>query len=94
VFNKIKQATKTRMLWLRATGSTIVSQLIDSVLVLFIAFYLLGNWPLEQVIAVALINYLYKLVAAIILTPALYPAHKLIDKYLAKEEKSISSPVG
>ena len=40
------------MLWLRATGSTMVSQLIDSFVVLFIAFYLLGNWSMLLVLQV------------------------------------------
>lgn len=85
VFQRLRKLTSNRFLWLRATGSTLISQLIDSILVLFIAFYLLGNWPLDQVMAVAGINYIYKLVIAIVLTPLLYPAHALIDRYLGTE---------
>src|SRR5688500_16281644 len=40
VFHRIKRATGENRIWLRATGSTLVSQLIDSFVVLFIAFYL------------------------------------------------------
>ena len=36
-----------RYVWLRATGSTLVSQLVDSVVVLFVAFYVFGNWTLN-----------------------------------------------
>jgi uncharacterized PurR-regulated membrane protein YhhQ (DUF165 family) len=57
--------------------------------VLWVAFYLFGNWSFKQVIAVAIINYIYKFVIAVALTPLLYPAHNLIDKYLAKEQKEI-----
>ena len=39
VFHKIKKATGERSVWLRATGSTLISQFIDSFVVLFIAFY-------------------------------------------------------
>jgi queuosine precursor transporter len=85
VFHSIKRITGSRMIWLRATGSTLVSQLIDSFVVLFIAFYVFGNWSLTQVLAVGIINYLYKSVAAIVLTPLLYAAHAGIDRYLGPE---------
>jgi queuosine precursor transporter len=85
VFHRIKRITGPRLIWLRATGSTLVSQLIDSFVVLFIAFYVFGNWSLTQVLAVSIINYLYKSAAAIILTPVLYAAHAGIDRYLGPE---------
>ena len=73
------------MIWLRATGSTLVSQFIDSFVVLGIAFYVFGNWSLQQIIAVGIINYIYKFSVAVILTPVLYAGHGLIDRYLGKE---------
>ncbi|MGV3639631.1 MAG: queuosine precursor transporter [Adhaeribacter sp.] len=82
VFHWLRQATGTRKIWLRATGSTVVSQLVDTVVVLFVAFYIFGNWSLKQVIAVSIINYLYKFTVAVLLTPLLYLAHGLIDRYL------------
>lgn len=82
VFHWLRRVTGSRKIWLRATGSTLVSQLIDSLVVLFIAFYIFGNWPLKQVLAVATINYIYKFVVAVILTPLLYIAHYAIDRYL------------
>ena len=90
IFQKLRERTGEKMIWLRATGSTVVSQVLDSFLVLFIAFYLFGNWKMEQVIAVAIINYIYKLVMAVLLTPLIYLAHHYIDKYLEKE-KSLKS---
>lgn len=91
VFHKLRKITGEKMIWLRATGSTLVSQLVDSFVVLFIAFYLFANppWTLKQVIAVGIINYIYKFVVAIVLTPLLYLAHNIIDKYLGKEESHI-----
>jgi len=59
--------------------------LIDSFVVLFIAFWIFGNWPLTQVLAVGIINYIYKFTTAILLTPLLYLAHSAIDRYLGKE---------
>ena len=82
VFSWLRRRTGERYIWLRATGSTLVSQLIDSFVVLWIAFHLFGNWPLALVIQVATINYIYKVVAALVLTPVLYVAHGIIDRYL------------
>jgi queuosine precursor transporter len=82
VYQKIRQITGSRRIWLRATGSTLVSQLIDSFVVLFIAFYIMGNWSLKMVLAVGIMNYIYKFIVAIALTPLLYLAHYLIDNYL------------
>ncbi len=85
VFHRLRRLTGKGKIWLRATGSTLVSQLIDSYVVLFIAFYAFGNWPIEQVIAVGLVNYTYKFVVALAATPLLYAAHYSIDRYLGKE---------
>jgi uncharacterized integral membrane protein (TIGR00697 family) len=73
------------MIWLRATGSTLVSQFVDSFLVLGIAFWLFGSWSIAQVISVGIINYIYKFVIAIVLTPLIYLGHYIIDGYLGKE---------
>ncbi|NHE57977.1 queuosine precursor transporter [Cyclobacterium plantarum] len=85
VFQKLRKITGSKMIWLRATGSTLVSQFIDSFVVLGIAFYVFGNWSIEQIIAVGIINYIYKFSVAILLTPLLYLGHGLIDRYLGKE---------
>jgi queuosine precursor transporter len=88
VFQKLRKITGERKIWLRATGSTLVSQLVDSFVVLFIAFYILGNppWSFKLVIAVGIINYIYKFTVAIVLTPLLYLAHGIIDNYLGKAQ--------
>jgi uncharacterized integral membrane protein (TIGR00697 family) len=82
VFSRLRRLTGSRKIWLRATGSTLVSQLIDSFVVLYIAFALFGNWSMEQVFQVGFNNYVYKFVVAVVLTPLLYLAHALIDRYL------------
>jgi uncharacterized integral membrane protein (TIGR00697 family) len=74
-----------KQIWLRATGSTLVSQLIDSFVVLYIAFYWGSDWTLVTVLAVGTINYLYKSLVAIILTPMLYVMHGVIDSFLGRE---------
>lgn len=86
VFHYFRRLTGNRFLWLRATGSTVISQLIDSFVILVIAFYLLGNWSLEQVLKVGMIQYIYKVALAILLTPLIYLAHFVIDRYLGTKE--------
>ena len=85
IFHWIKDRTGEKGLWLRATGSTVVSQLVDSFVVIFIAFYIGGNWTLKQIFAVGLVGYIYKFIVAIAMTPILYLVHKIIDGYLGKE---------
>lgn len=85
-FHYIRKITANKYLWLRATGSTMISQLIDSFLILLIAFYWLGNWSFLQVLAVGFIQYIYKIGFAIILTPVIYWMHHIIDSYLGKEK--------
>jgi uncharacterized integral membrane protein (TIGR00697 family) len=81
-FHKLKQATGSKMLWLRSTGSTLISQLIDSFVVLYIAFA--GVFEPDVLIAIAVTNYIYKFSVAILLTPLIYFGHYVIDKYLGK----------
>lgn len=85
VFSWLRRRTGPKHIWLRATGSTLFSQLIDSFLVLGIAFYVFGNWSMQQVLSVGVVNYIYKGVVAILATPLLYLAHYVIDRYLGKE---------
>ena len=60
-----------------------VSQLVDSFVVLFIAFY--GVFATGQIVAIGITNYIYKFAVAILLTPVIYLGHYLIDNYLGKE---------
>jgi queuosine precursor transporter len=85
VFKSIKRATGDGRMWLRSTVSTLVSQFIDSFVVLFVAFYLGGNWTLSMVFAIGVVNYVFKFVVALTLIPALYGIHALIEAYLGKE---------
>lgn len=87
VFEKIKAKTNEKMLWLRATGSTVVSQFIDSIVVTLIAFYISGLLSLKVALALAIVGYIYKLIVAILLTPLLYVLHGVIDSYLEKDSK-------
>jgi len=92
IFHRIKKWTGEKRIWLRATGSTIVSQFFDSMVVLCIAFKwgpeLVGNvepWTWNQLFAVATIQYTYKFLMALSLTPILYVVHYWIERYLGKQ---------
>jgi queuosine precursor transporter len=89
VFHKLRKITGENKIWLRATGSTLVSQLVDSFVVLFIAFKIGAGWPMSKVVAIGVVNYAYKFIVAIALTPILYWAHNMIEKYLGKEEAEL-----
>ncbi len=82
VFHRIRRLTGEKAISLRATGSTLVSQFIDSFVVLFIAFYLGQGWSFGLVMAICFVNYIYKVVMALILTPVVHLAHIWVDKWL------------
>jgi len=85
VFHRIKKLTGEKWIWLRATGSTLISQLVDSFIVLFIAFKLGNNWSWQKVLAICLMNYMYKFTMAIVLTPCIYFIEKRIEKYVGHD---------
>lgn len=85
VFHVLRSFTGSSKIWLRATGSTLVSQFIDSFIVLLIAFYFGAGWDLSLVLAIGVVNYIFKFAVAVFLTPLLYVLHYFIDLYLGKE---------
>jgi len=85
IFHRIKAATGEKFVWLRATGSTVISQLVDSFIVLFIAFKLGSNWSWQQVLAIGVMNYIYKFSMALLLTPVIYLVEHRIERYLGTE---------
>ena len=84
VFWMFKKATGDKHIWLRATGSTMVSQLIDTFVVHFIAFVLPGKWPFSEFLVNASWGYAFKLLVALALIPTIYLGHYVIGKYLKK----------
>lgn len=85
IFHFVKNRTGNKMIWLRSTGSTVISQLFDSFIVLGIAFYLPGIMDTKTYIISGFTGYSVKLVIAILMTPMIYLGHYLIEKYLAKD---------
>jgi queuosine precursor transporter len=86
VFWLVRHKTGGKHLWMRATGSTLVSQLIDSIVIIGIAFWLPGKVKTEEFFMVAGANYSYKMLIALVVTPLLYVGHSIIDRYLGIEE--------
>jgi queuosine precursor transporter len=78
VFWFIKRLTGNKMLWLRSTGSTAVSQLIDTVIINGIIW--LSKVPFGTYLTIVLTSYLIKLFAAIVVTPAIYGLHEVFEK--------------
>lgn len=77
-FHWWREKTKGRYLWLRNNASTIVSQAIDSILFISIAFY--GLIPVHALLLMMLSQWAIKILIALIDTPFCYLACKMIDK--------------
>ena len=90
VFWAFKKVTCNKHIWLRATGSTMVSQLVDTFVVQFIAFVLPGKWPFDEFLTNASWGYAFKLLVALALIPMIYVGHFLIGKYLHKKDHLIN----
>ncbi len=89
IFGVLKRATGGKMIWLRATGSTVISQMIDSFIVSYLAFSL-GRQivpdsgmpvPFGDVLKIAATGYLLKFVLAIAITPLIYAGHGILHRW-------------
>lgn len=87
IFHAIRRRTGDGKVYLRATGSTLVSQFFDSFIVLYIAF-VLGpqQWSMELFLAIGTVNYCYKALMALALTPVIYAVRRGIHAYLGEDE--------
>ncbi len=84
LFSWIKSKTGDKYIWLRSTGSTVISQLVDSYVVLFIGFVITGNMSFSDYLMIAPTNYILKLLIGVALTPLIYAGHFSVRKYLSK----------
>lgn len=92
LYHGIRKLTGPRWLWARATGSTLISQFIDTFVVLYIMF-VLGpqQWPLDRFFAVGLVNYGYKVLIALLMTPVIYGLHHVLDRWLGAEAETMKA---
>lgn len=93
VFWFFKKRTGEKFIWLRTTGSTLISQLIDSFVVLFIGFVVPGIFTMSQFWSTGFTNYTLKLMIAVALTPLIYLFHWLVEKYLGEEKAHLLEQV-
>jgi queuosine precursor transporter len=70
VLAKVKIWSGGRHLWLRTIGSTAAGEAVDSTLFYMIAFYAI--WPIQQVIHVAMVQYVLKTSWEVVATPLTY----------------------
>ncbi|MDB4606371.1 queuosine precursor transporter [Crocinitomicaceae bacterium] len=84
IFSWIKSKTGERFIWLRSTGSTLISQFIDSYIVLYIGFVLPGTLSFNDFMTIAPTNYVLKIVIAILLTPLIYLGHFIIRRFVLR----------
>lgn len=91
VFWFIRKRTGGRFIWLRSTGSTVISQLIDSYIVMAIGFLLPGIFTFEEFLVIGLTNYSFKLIIAVGLTPFVYLSHWMVKRYLGNEAYELST---
>ncbi|MBI4238746.1 MAG: queuosine precursor transporter [Deltaproteobacteria bacterium] len=88
IFWAVRRRTGGKWLWLRTSGSTAVSQLVDSFVITAIAFWLPGKLSVADFVRLASANYSYKLIIAVAMTPFIYAAHTAVARYLGSDEAS------
>jgi uncharacterized integral membrane protein (TIGR00697 family) len=80
IFGIFRRITGHRMIWLRATGSTLVSQALDTIVVNFVL--LIGKESMGSILNIIRDSYVVKIVVAIGLTPLIYAAHAFFLRVL------------
>ncbi len=80
VFHLLKRLTHNRLLWLRATGSTLASQLVDTFVIQVLAWS--GTLSAGKLLELVATGYTIKIVAAVGLTPFIYAGHVLVQRVL------------
>jgi uncharacterized integral membrane protein (TIGR00697 family) len=87
IFMSLRKLTGHRFLWLRATGSTALSQLIDTVVVNFVL--MAGTKSIPFIVTIVRNSYLLKLALAVSLTPLIYAGHALLRRHFHVSEVQV-----
>lgn len=94
VFHFIKRKTKGRFLWIRNNGSTLTSQMVDSLAVVFITFSFTSAIVVPEgynttrfLLILILSNYIFKMIAALVDTLPFYIGVKYLSRYLDIDPK-------
>ncbi len=80
LFHRLKQLTKGKMLWLRATGSTVASQLLDTIVIQWLVWN--ENLDVPRLTSLIIFSWLGKLLIAVALTPLIYAGHAFVTRVL------------
>ena len=96
LFGVIKRLTKGKFLWLRSTGSTVISQMLDSFIVSYLGFglgkTLTGQIPasFHEVLNISITGYGLKFLIALAMTPLLYGLRYLMTKIFKLEAVKVN----
>ena len=96
IFHFLKRLTHGKHLWLRNNSSTLISQLVDSVMVISVTFgavFLAGNMSLETLMILMGSNYLFKMASALLDTAPFYALTHVLKKYLQLKNDELAVPV-
>jgi uncharacterized PurR-regulated membrane protein YhhQ (DUF165 family) len=96
LFHFWKRLTNGKHLWLRNNGSTIFSQMVDSLVVISVTFgaaFLAGTMTLATMLALMWSNYLFKLTVAILDTPFIYLSVHYLKRYLEMSDEEVLAHV-
>ena len=96
IFHFLKRLTHGKHLWLRNNCSTLISQLVDSVMVISVTFgavFLAGNMSLETLVILMGSNYLFKMASALLDTAPFYALTHFLKKYLHLKNDELAVPV-
>lgn len=77
-FTEKKCGDKRRFLWLRNNGSTLISQLVNTFLFNFLAFF--GTYDMNTLLSVCVWGYVIYVFTSLLDTPVLYLARKIHDR--------------
>ena len=89
VFHYLRSITDSKHLWLRATGSTAISQLVDTV-VINVGLRYGGSGMVFDLVDVVVSSYVLKLIIAVSLTPLIYALHGFVHRLLHVERLSVT----
>ncbi len=94
IFHYIKRRTRGRALWLRNNGSTLTSQMVDSIAVILITYFFTdamsispGETVAHGLIILILSNYVFKMTAALVDTLPFYIGTRWLSRYLQIDPK-------
>ncbi|MFZ5439905.1 MAG: queuosine precursor transporter [Myxococcota bacterium] len=80
VFHRLKSLTHGRLLWLRATGSTVVSQLLDTIVIQSLVWS--GSLDVAALSDLIISSWAGKVLIAVGLTPLIYAGHAFVERVL------------